>query len=1101
MAALLPSAAPLRMPCQVADRIHVYGRVRPPASPDAPLWITVDSRNTTLHCGSAEEVLPKTETVSKRRPPTTVHVTQSSSFTLDGVVGDARGVAAQTFFDSTARSCVEDSLLKGTNATVLCCGEKGTGKTTTMFGDVAVPGLCQRILASLFAVVEAHSEPSTSTFLSGVAMTAPSTYDLASLCSSGAEEEEARRGCRTRFLVKLSCLALRGEHVVDLLAEAAHDMPSNGASASVPRRTAPPPLPASSSLSLSARPNITMDPRGRVLVRNVSKVTCCSAADAIALIHQSRRAPSSAASPWSPGHVVVIVDVTCEEGEEASASHHIIRTAKLYLVDLAAAEQPRRRSQRPQPPPSSTSPSLPAAESVVTSRGARSEDSAIRHSLAILQQVITGLSSSSTVVDDAPPTRPPYKQSKLSMLLKGHLGGGCRTLVIAHVRSEEAHRQETLATLQLARRLLCVPEHPTSRVVEDPVVRVRQLQRQVAALQAELRLQMELNQHAASSTTALAAAAAPVDAPTAKNAKDAKKRFGDASATDAQARSSKSFTGRVSDRCTSPSQTPAGAASDCHPLLRRAASSSATPVSAALTTGVMNFVAGRIAVLPVSTVLEMNTCFELLRQCVTERDIQLRAAITDLRKAEAATAAAFTALAASSARSSVSERYSGRSICSGGAGRRRMRSIRGTASLARDTPTAEGKCHSSMDSVLPTSITPLPRCNSLRTTLLHEPSPTVPATAGVKAGKGYGSAPSAAGLSRGETKDTAPLSPLPGLSVFPSTGPNAAAATANAPLAAAAGAARSANEGIISPENEVVFAPNYNEAASFKPFAPSSSLQCARVVSSAPVSLIRPLSASKSTASASRKASAARQPSTLWGRAPTDSLGPSSSIEVNSTAQVRRSHSAADSALQASPGESSAFHIYTTQTAEGVQQVQQVRHEEEALTSLRLRLVAEVTGDSCHSDTALADECRYHEGQLTRRREALLRNFESWYRARVPAEDDTAAAANSLQKPAENSKQLTLGTMRRRLRRPATAGSAGSGGGGGDVGELSAIAINGVGGNGAYKVWGGVRPVLRSAASFSSATQKESADEAAAIAMSSDIFSAAGASSAAYYSM
>ncbi|TPP55137.1 Kinesin motor domain family protein [Leishmania donovani] len=1036
MAALLPSAAPLRMPCQVADRIHVYGRVRPPASPDAPLWITVDSRNTTLHCGSTS-ALPKTETVSKRRPPTTVHVTQSSSFTLDGVVGDARGVAAQTFFDSTARSCVEDSLLKGTNATVLCCGEKGTGKTTTMFGDVAVPGLCQRILASLFAVVEAHSEPSTSTFLSGVAMTAPSTYDLASLCSSGAEEEEARRGCRTRFLVKLSCLALRGEHVVDLLAEAAHDMPSNGASASVPRRTAPPPLPASSSLSLSARPNITMDPRGRVLVRNVSKVTCCSAADAIALIHQSRRAPSSAASPWSPGHVVVIVDVTCEEGEEASASHHIIRTAKLYLVDLAAAEQPRHRSQRPQPPPSSTSPSLPAAESVVTSRGARSEDSAIRHSLAILQQVITGLSSSSTVVDDAPPTRPPYKQSKLSMLLKGHLGGGCRTLVIAHVRSEEAHRQETLATLQLARRLLCVPEHPTSRVVEDP------------------------------------------------------KRFGDASATDAQARSSKSFTGRVSDRCTSPSQTPAGAASDCHPLLRRAASSSATPVSAALTTGVMNFVAGRIAVLPVSTVLEMNTCFELLRQCVTERDIQLRAAITDLRKAEAATAAAFTALAASSARSSVSERYSGRSICSGGAGRRRMRSIRGTASLARDTPTAEGKCHSSMDSVLPTSITPLPRCNSLRTTLLHEPSPTVPATAGVKAGKGYGSAPSATGLSRGETKDTAPLSPLPGLSVFPSTGPNAAAATANAPLAAAAGAARSANEGIISPENEVVFAPNYNEAASFKPFAP---LERTGVADPPFVSIEE---------HGKRVAKSLRRPAAVdaVGRAPTDSLGPSSSIEVNSTAQVRRSHSAADSALQASPGESSAFHIYTTQTAEGVQQVQQVRHEEEALTSLRLRLVAEVTGDSCHSDTALADECRYHEGQLTRRREALLRNFESWYRARVPAEDDTAAAANSLQKPAENSKQLTLGTMRRRLRRPATAGSAGSGGGGGDVGELSAIAINGVGGNGAYKVWGGVRPVLRSAASFSSATQKESADEAAAIAMSSDIFSAAGASSAAYYSM
>ncbi|CBZ25378.1 conserved hypothetical protein [Leishmania mexicana MHOM/GT/2001/U1103] len=1100
MEAPLPSAAPLRMPCQVADRVHVYGRVRPPTSPDAPPWITVDSKSTTLHCSSAEEVPPRTEAVSKRRPSPIAHVTQSSSFTLDGVVGDARGDAAHAFFDSIARSCVEDSLLKGRSATILCCGEKGTGKTTTMFGDVAVPGVCQRILASLFAVVEAQSEPSTPTSLSGMAVTVPSTHDLASLCSSAAEEEEARRSCRTRFLVKLSCLALRGEHVMDLLAEAAHGAPSNGASASVPPRAAPPPPLTSSSLSLSARPNITMDPRGRVLMRNVSKVACRSAADAIALIHRSRRASPSAASPWSPGHVVVIVDVTCEEGEEASASHHLVRTAKLYLVDLAAAEQPRHRSHRPQPPPSFTSSSMPAADSGATSHGGRSEDAAIRHSLAILQQVITGLSSSSTEEDEAAPTRPPYKQSKLAMLLKGHLGGGCRTCIIAHVRSEEAYRQETLATLQLARRLLCVPEHPTSRVVEDPVVRVRQLQRQMAALQAELRLQMELNEHAASAASALAAAAAPVNAPTARNAKGANRHFGDGLATDAQGRSSKSCTGQVSDWCTSPSQTPGGGASDCHPLLRRTASSSVAPVSAALTTGVMNFVAGRIAMLPVSTVLEMNTCFELLRQCVAEKDIQLRAALADLRAAETATAAAFTALAASSTRSSVSERYSGRSICSGGAGRRRMCSVRSPASLARDTPAAEGRRRPSMDSALLASIAPLPRCNYVHTTLLHEPSPTVPATAGVKAGKGFGSAPSAAGLYRGETKETTPFSPLPGLSVFPSTGPNAATATANTPLAAAA-VAWPANEGIMSSENEMVVVPTHVEAPPFKPFAPSSSLQGARVVSGAPVSLIRPSSASKSMKNASRNASAPRQPSTSWGRAPTDSLGPSSSIEVNSTMQVPRSHLTADPVLQASAGESSAFHVYTTQTLEGVQQVQQMRQEEEALASLRLRLMAEVKGDGSHSDPALADECRYHESQLTRRREALLRSFESWYRARVPAKDHTAAAANPLKKPAENSKKLTLDTMRRRLRRPSTTGSAGSGGGGGEVGGLSGVTINGVGGNVAYEGWGGVGPALRPATSFSFVTKKESADVAAAIAMSSDTFSAAGVSSAAYCSM
>ncbi|GET87577.1 hypothetical protein, conserved [Leishmania tarentolae] len=1093
MAALSPSEAPRRMPCQVTDRIHVYGRVRPPAFPNAPLWITVDSKHTTLTCGGREDAAQATDAVSKRRRSASIHVTHSPSFTFDGVIGDAHGSAASTFLDSTARSCVEDSLLRGTSATVLCFGNKASGKSTTMFGDMTVSGLCQRILIALFTVVDAQPEPLTPVSFSGVTMPAPFSYDVASLGSSNGEEE-VRRGCRTRYSVKLSCLELRGETVVDLLAGAAHDVPSNGASASVSPPAALPPSPTPSSSLLSSSPNITMDSRGKVTLRNVSKVTCCSAADAIGLIHRSRRAPSSTASPWSPGHVVVIVDVTCEEGEEASTSHHLMRTAKLYLVDLAAAEQPRHRNEKSQPSRSFTSSSRPTADGAVTSLNSGPEAVAIRHSLTILQQVITAISSSTSVVVDERRSQPPYRQRKLTMLLKGHLGGSCRTFIIAHVRPEEIYKQETLATLQLARQLLCVPESPTSRIVEDPAVRVHQLQRQVAALQTELRLQMELNERAASAASVLAAAAAPLDAPTPKGAKSQKQRFGDDSAMDTRRRVPKSCTGGLSDGGTSLSQKGVGPASECHPLLRHSASSSAMPVSDTLTTYVMNFVAGRIAVLPVSTVLEMNTCFELLRQCVTERDIQLRAALTDLRAAEAATAAAFTALAANNARSAVSERLPGRSISTGGLGRRRLASMRVTASLAKDTPSTEDKRSPSMESALSPLTAPMPTCNSLHTALLREPSPSMQAPTDAQAGKGYGSGPSAAGLSRDETKDTVPLSPFPGMSSFPSTVPTVDATTANVSFVTTA-AARSASEGVMCPENESAFAGSNNEAPTLKPFS-LSSLQRGRVVSSAPLSRIRPSSALKNMAKTSRQASTAQKVSTPWGQKAAKLLSQYSWIDVNSTAHVRRSQSAVNSTLQASPCESSAFHMYTTQTSEGVRQVQHVQQQEETVASLRQRLREEVTHDGHHNDTALTDECRHHERQLKQHREALLRNFELWYRSRMLGQDSATPVSIPIKKPTEDPKRLSIDTMRRRLRRPVTAGSAGSGDH--NVSGLSDATVDGVDCSGAYDGWCGSAPALRPAASLYST--KGAVGEAAARAMSAETFSAAGGRSDAYCS-
>jgi kinesin family protein 6/9 len=50
----------------------------------------------------------------------------------------------------------------------------------------------------------------------------------------------------------------------------------------------------------------------------------------------------------------------------------------------------------------------------------------------------------------------PYRQSKLTHMLKDSIGGNCRTVMIATVWPEDSHLNETLSTLNFARRMMNV---------------------------------------------------------------------------------------------------------------------------------------------------------------------------------------------------------------------------------------------------------------------------------------------------------------------------------------------------------------------------------------------------------------------------------------------------------------------------------------------------------------------------------------------------------------------------------------------------------------------------------------------------------------------
>ncbi|KAG5508154.1 hypothetical protein JKF63_05408 [Porcisia hertigi] len=1041
-----------------AERIHVYGRVRPPASHDTPLWITIDGGSSTLQCGEMEEVLPpKAGATPLTSTPRRELVAESSTFTLDGVVGDICTSATNDFLEGTARSCVVDSLLKGTSVTIVCCGAAGTGKSTTMFGDAAVNGLCQRTLASLFAELAGQSEPSTSGSHSPVVTAAFPMLKKSSPCGSRAleqeEGEEPQGGSRRRHTVQLSFLALHGEKLVDLLAEDASGAPPNRTFSSTRLTLPPPPLASSSSSSSSATPTITMDIRGKVMLSNVSKVICRSAEDALALISRGRRTQSSAASRTVPGHAIVVVDVTSEEGLAGSADHHALLRAQLHLVDLAAVESLTSPPYVPRPPPparpSSVFPSKRSADTDSLPQDGRAESAAIRRSLAALQEVLTRLSS--MTAGAASQKSSLYKQSRLTMLLKGHLGGGCRTLVIAHVRSEEAYKKETLSTLQLARRFLCVPEQPVSRVTEDPLTQVSKLRQQVSALQMGLRLQMELSALAASTASASTAAIGSGDRATSANGKGVKRRGGDASPKATQQLLLSTPTEGSCDQACSPSKTPGEAVGDCHSRLLCAASSSAAPVAAVLAGRVMDFVAGRIATLPVSTVLEMNTCFELLRQCVVERDIQLAAALADLQSAEAATAAVLAATEGNHSHSTALERFSGRSTAayraaSGGGTRRRSLSLtKLNGSSATDTPAPEGGQCPSAYAVPLAATTQLLKLNPSHTTLLREPSPSILVPGVSNTGKGYGTAPSAAGSSRDVLKPRALCSSTPRKSDFPQTWLNAVSSTTstatNAPPDLATEAQR-LSRGVETAGKGVVFSSARDEMSPLSHH-------------SAPESRSHSLPVAKDTKKSLRQVFTTEQSSTQRDQAQTDlrAGGPTSTKVVHSATHMpppphldTPPPSAAFVPLE-SGHESSVYHLYTTTTDEGIQQVQRIRRVEEALDSLRIRLAWNTMDSSKQNDISLKNECRHLEGQLACLREDLLRRLESWYEAGSAAENSAItrtdrAASHLPRNPSGNWKQRTLDTMRRRLRRPISIGGTESADDGSVADRLGGGTIN-----------------------------------------------------------
>ncbi|XP_029444113.1 kinesin-like protein KIF9 isoform X3 [Rhinatrema bivittatum] len=135
-------------------------------------------------------------------------------------------------------------------------------------------------------------------------------------------------------------------------------------------------------------------------------------------------------------------------------------SSKINLVDLAGSERLKKTGSEGQ---------------------VLREASYINRSLSFLEQTILALT-------DRKREHIPFRQCKLTYALKDSLGGKCNTILVANIYGEEMQLEETLSSLRFATRMKCIPAEPEIIQYYDPVLSMKNLEKEINLLKQELAL-------------------------------------------------------------------------------------------------------------------------------------------------------------------------------------------------------------------------------------------------------------------------------------------------------------------------------------------------------------------------------------------------------------------------------------------------------------------------------------------------------------------------------------------------------------------------------------------------------------------------------------
>ncbi len=175
-------------------------------------------------------------------------------------------------------------------------------------------------------------------------------------------------------------------------------------------------------------------------VKNLTMKVCCEEEDALNWLFEgmSNRTVSEHLlnKTSSRSHTVFTLHI---ESRSRVESQDKVIFSKLHLVDLAGSERTKKTG----------------------SKGVQLKEAMfINKSLSYLEQVVVALSEKKR-------DHVPYRQSRLTNLLRDSLGGNCRTLMIANIWPEPSHLEETISTLKFATRMMRVSNEAIVNVQLD----------------------------------------------------------------------------------------------------------------------------------------------------------------------------------------------------------------------------------------------------------------------------------------------------------------------------------------------------------------------------------------------------------------------------------------------------------------------------------------------------------------------------------------------------------------------------------------------------------------------------------------------------------
>eukprot|EP00347_Sterkiella_histriomuscorum_P017844 403347757 len=331
-------------------------------------------------------------------------------------------------------------VVEGYHATIFAYGQTGSGKTFTMEGNKYIKAQEQADGNRVTKGPVINKDPD----VEQLGITYRSVSDLFR------EIKRVKEADGKHINVFCSFLQIYNERVYDLLNETSLQNTKLKNAQGIPQQGL----------------RIRWTKKEQFVVENLYVNECQTTSDVVALFNQGIKnkvvASHNLNHASSRSHTIFTITV---ETVDPSNLDNVV-TSKLQLVDLAGSEK---------------------ISATGTTGQTQKESITINQSLFTLRKVINRLSELSSQGRECDETHHvPYRDSKLTSLLKQSLGGNSYCLMIACISPSDKYYEESVSTLNYAQRAANISNQPVKNV--DPKIRIiNELKHKVRMLQIELK--------------------------------------------------------------------------------------------------------------------------------------------------------------------------------------------------------------------------------------------------------------------------------------------------------------------------------------------------------------------------------------------------------------------------------------------------------------------------------------------------------------------------------------------------------------------------------------------------------------------------------------